>query len=260
VYRKHLVCDSEQSSKQEVYCTLFNIYFGADMSRIIALSISVLFLTSCGDPRTYFEDRSTRRTTTLKDDPGFAQKDSGMIKITPLDEPTPFPTVAPSLRPSLNVATVFSGDIAGADGKQKFYRFLEKNDQKQIKLDLLLSDDQVAQVNDVDRGKTWYFDLGFQDKDGFTTGGEMMIDVAKNKGDLRLNGNHLTGNIRVIDWSGPRQGLMSITAKPAASSNTITNTFPGLSVPPIAVPRSTPSTRPRAVNKEIKPSDNNPPI
>ena len=236
------------------------------MSRIFVLSISVLFFTSCTDPRQYFEDRSARKSSTLKDDPGYAQKDSGLIKITPLDEPTPFPSITPGVRPATIGATAFSGDIAGADGKQKFYRFLEKNEQKTIKLDLLLSDDQVLQINDVDRGKTWYFDLGFSDKDGFPTGGEMLIDVAKSKGDLRLNGNHLTGNIKVIDWSGPRQGLMSITAKPATQAIGIAPPIIRNPEPFIAsTPRPNVTTRPRTVEKEIRPiqvhpSNNNPPI
>ena len=223
------------------------------MSRLLVLSISVLTFSSCSDPRHYFEDRS--RSATLKDESGFAKKDSGLIKITPLDEPTPFPSITPSVRPATIGATAFSGDIAGTNGKQKFYQFLQKNEQKIIKLDLLLSDDQMQQINDVDRGKTWYFDLGFQDKDGFPTGGEMLIDVAKSKGDLKLNGNLLTGNIKLIDWSGPRQGLMSITAKPATS-----NAIPSMSIPPIAVPRPTVNVRPRSVKPEIKTNDNNPPI
>jgi hypothetical protein len=230
------------------------------MSRILVLSISVLIFSSCSDPRHYFEDRSNR-SATLKDESGFPKKDSGLIKITPLDEPTPFPSITPGVRPATIGATAFSGDIAGADGKQKFYRFLEKNEQKTIKLDLLLSDDQVQQINDVDRGKTWYFDLGFSDKDSFPTGGELLIDVAKSKGDLKLNGNHLTGNIKVLDWSGPRQGLMSITAKPATQTIGI--------APPIirnpepfitSTPRPNATTRPRIVKPEIKTSNNNPPI
>ncbi len=233
------------------------------MSRILVLSISVLILSSCSDPRAYFEDRSGRnRNSTLKDESGFAKKDSGMIKITPLDEPTPFPSITPSIRPATIGATAFSGDIAGANGKQKFYNFLQKNEQKIIKLDLLLSDDQMQQINDVDRGKTWYFDLGFSDKDGFPTGGEMLIDVAKGKGDLKLNGNHLTGNIKLIDWSGPHQGLMSITAKPATSG------APVITIPEpfvASTPRPNVTTRPRTVKKEIRPTqvrpnNNNPPI
>lgn len=230
------------------------------MSRILVLSISVLMLSSCSDPRPYFEDRSSRsRNSPLKDESGFANKDSGMIKITPLDEPTPFPSITPGITPGIKPATIgstaFSGDIAGAGGKQRFYAFLQKNELKTIKLDLLLSDDQMQQINDVDRGKTWYFDLGFSDKDGFPTGGEMLIDVAKSKGDLKLNGNHLTGNIKLIDWSGPHQGLMSITAKPATSG------APVITIPEpfvASTPRPKATTRPRIVNKEIR--DNNPPI
>ena len=224
------------------------------MSRILVLLIPVLIFSACSDPRHYFEDRSNR-SATLKDESGFAKKDSGLIKITPLDEPTPFPSITPSIRPATIGATAFSGDIAGTNGKQKFYQFLQKNEQKLIKLDLLLSDDQMQQINDVDRGKTWYFDLGFEDKDGFPTGGEMLIDVAKSKGDLKLNGNHLTGNIKIIDWSGPRQGLMSITAKPATQgAPIISNPEPFVA----STPRPNATTRPRVINKEIR--NNNPPI
>lgn len=168
-----------------------------------------LLLSACTEAKRFLDDKPTAKTsaTPLKDDPGLAIK------------PSPSPTVSASAKSAVSAA-VFTGDIAGKTGKRMLYQLLEKNDKKPVKLDVLLSDEQLAQMDEVDKGKRWYFDLAYEGEDGFNTGGELLIDITKGKGDLRLNGNHLTGNIVVTNWTGPKQGLMSILAKPAKSEAT----------------------------------------
>ncbi len=171
----------------------------------IALCLMVLLVSSCTEARRLLDDKadSKAKPTPRTGDSSIALK--------------PSPSVSPSPKAALATATVFSGDIAGKTGKRLLYQLLNKNDKKPVKLDVLLSDEQLAQINDVDGGKKWYFDLAYQGEDGFNTGGELLIDITKGKGDLRLSGNHLTGNIVVTNWSGPKQGLMSILAKPVSS-------------------------------------------
>lgn len=166
--------------------------------------------SACTDAKRWLDDKPVAKTTAtpLKGDPGLAIK------------PSPSPTVSASAKSTTISAVAFTGDIAGKTGRRMLYQLLEKNDKKPVKLDVLLSDEQLAQMDDVDKGKRWYFDLAYEGEDGFNTGGELLIDITKGKGDLRLNGNHLTGNIVVTNWTGPKQGLMSILAKPANRETT----------------------------------------
>lgn len=159
--------------------------------------------------------------------------------------PTPAAMASPSssAKPSPSGAA-FRGDIAGKAGKQRLYEFLEENDKKIIRLDLLLSDEQLSELNDVNKGKRWYFDLAYPDKEGFNTGGELLIDISKGKGGLHLDGNHLTGQIKVTNWNGPHQGLMSINAKPITETADAKSATDGKTAPsPSAKPQA--ATRPR---------------
>ena len=167
-----------------------------------ALCLVVIFFSSCTETKRFWDDKSAAKTTPTP----RSNEPSLTLKATPAAAQSPKATPATS--------ATFSGDIAGKAGKRLLYQLLEKNNKKSVKLDLLLSDEQLAQMNDVDKGKKWYFDLAYEGQDGFNTGGELLIDIGKGKGDLKLNGNHLTGNILVTNWTGPQQGLMSISAKP----------------------------------------------
>ena len=171
---------------------------------LMALCLAGLLASSCTEARRLLDDKadSKAKPTPRTGESSIALK--------------PSPAVSPSPKAAPVTAAVFSGDLAGKAGKRLLYQLLDKNDKKLIKLDVLLSDEQLAQINDVDGGQKWYFDLSYQGEDGFNTGGELLIDITKGKGDLRLSGNHLTGNIVVTNWSGPKQGLMSISAKPAS--------------------------------------------
>ncbi len=163
------------------------------------------------------------------------------------NEASPVLKASPSASPKIPLARMatFSGDIAGKAGKEKLYVLLEKNDQKIVALDLLLSDEQLAEINDFDKGKRWYFDLAYPDKDGFNTGGELLIDISKGKSGLRLDGNHLTGQIKVTGWAGPHQGLMSINARPVAETAETKPITNGKAAPsPSAKPQA--ATRPRS--------------
>ncbi len=175
---------------------------------LFALILAVFFCSSCTEAKRFLAEKTDTKAkpTPQINDPSLTLKAS------------PSASQSPKVTPA--TTATFSGDIAGKAGKRLLYQLLEKNNKKPIKLDLLLSDEQLEQLNDVDKGKKWYFDLAYQDQDGFNTGGELLIDITKGKGDLRLTGNHLTGNIVVTNWTGPKQGLMSISAKPASSEPT----------------------------------------
>ena len=172
------------------------------------LSLLVVFFSSCADAKRFLDEKTDTKAkpTPQVNDPNITLKAS--------------PSASQSPKATPATAATFSGDIAGKAGKRLLYQLLEKNNKKSVKLDLLLSDEQLAQMNDVDNGKRWYFDLAYEGQDGYNTGGELLIDIGKGKGDLKLSGNHLTGSIIVTNWSGPKQGLMSISAKPASSEPT----------------------------------------
>lgn len=178
--------------------------------KIIIAFFICLLLSACTDAKRFFDDKPTVKTsaTPLKGDPGLAMNAS------------PVPSASASAKSTAASAVVFTGDIAGKTGRRMLYQLLEKNDEKSVKLDVLLSDEQLAQIDEVDKGKRWYFDLSYEGEDGFNTGGELLIDIGKGQGDLKLSGNRLTGNIIVTNWTGPKQGLMSILAKPANSETT----------------------------------------
>ena len=198
----------------------------------LILLVGLVFgFSACTEAKRWLDDKPAAKAspTPQANDPSVALKSS------------PSPTGSQS--PKATTAAVFSGDIAGKAGKRLLYQLLEKNNQKPIKLDMLLSDEQLEQLNDVDKGRKWYFDLAYQGEDGYNTGGELLIDIGKGKGDLKLNGNHLTGNIIVTSWTGPRQGLMSIGAKPA-----------GNEPPPAKEPKTAPSQ-----SKKNQSAANNPP-
>lgn len=169
----------------------------------VAFYLVAVFCSSCTEAKRFLDEKAESKAspTPRASDPSLTLKAS--------------PSAAQS--PKATSAT-FSGDIAGKAGKRLLYQLLEKNNQKTVKLDLLLSDEQLEQLNEVD--KKWYFDLAYPGDDGFNTGGELLIDIAKGKGDLKLSGNRLTGNILVTNWTGPKQGLMSIGAKPVSSEPT----------------------------------------
>lgn len=171
------------------------------------LCLSVLILTSCSSVDSLLK----KAESTKYSETAAKTKTSG----TPNHNSSPAAAASaqPSVKPVVSAAA-FKGDIAGKAGKEKLYDFLEGNDKKIVNLDLLLSDEQLEQLNDVDKGKRWYFDLAYPDKDGFNTGGELLIDISKGKTGLRLDGNHLTGQVKITAVSGPHQGLMSINAKP----------------------------------------------
>lgn len=170
-----------------------------------ALCLVVLCLSSCTEAKRFWDDKTATKTTPTP----RSNEASITLKASP--------AAAQSPKASPATAAAFAGDIAGKAGKRLLYQLLEKNNKKQVKLDLLLSDEQLTQMNDVDKGKKWYFDLAYEGQDGFNTGGELLIDITKGKGDLKLNGNHLIGNIIVTNWTGPQQGLMSISARPVMS-------------------------------------------
>ncbi|MBL8207184.1 MAG: hypothetical protein JNM09_23325 [Blastocatellia bacterium] len=167
-----------------------------------ALLVCLVFFSACTDAQRWLNDKadSKAKPTPRAGDPSIALKTS--------------PAVSQSPKASPASTAVFSGDLAGKTGKRLFYQLLEKNNKKPIKLDVLLSDEQLEQLHDIDKGKKWYFDLAYPGEDGYNTGGELLVDVSQGKGDLKLNGNHLTGSIVVTTWTGPKQGLMSIAAKP----------------------------------------------
>ncbi len=174
---------------------------------LLPICCSVIFSPACTDARRLLEDKTASRPK------ASAVKE---IQISPpkeLTSPSVSPTTATSTKPA-PLASSFKGDIAGKNGREKLYNFLEKNDKKTVRLDVLLSDEQLQQLDDVDKGKRWYFDLAYPDKDGFNTGGELLIDISKGKTGLKLDGNHLQGQIKITGWNGPHQGLMSISAKP----------------------------------------------
>lgn len=147
-----------------------------------------------------------------------AKPKAASLKTSPTVAPNHSPSASPSAKSSVSAAA-FKGDIAGKAGKEKLYIFLEKNDKKTVQLDLLLSDEQLTELDDLGQGKRFYFDLAYPDKDGYNTGGELLIDIAKGQGGLRLDGNHLTGQIKVTSVNGPHQGLMSIKAKPVTETS-----------------------------------------
>ncbi len=167
----------------------------------------VIFSPACTDARRFLEEKtaSKSKATAVKEIQVFPPKET--------TSPSPSPTASTSAKPA-PLASSFKGDIAGKNGKEKLYNFLEKNDKKTVKLDVLLSDEQLQQLDDIDKGKRWYFDLAYPDKDGFNTGGELLIDISKGKTGLKLDGNHLQGQIKITGWNGPHQGLMSINARP----------------------------------------------
>ena len=170
------------------------------------LCLVVLGCASCTEATRFLEDKSNAKAP-----PTSRSNDAGLtLKASPSASSSPKVTIAKT--------AAFAGDIAGKAGKEKLYAFLEKNDQKIVALDLLLSDEQLEELNDVDKGKRWYFDLAYPDKEGFNTGGELLIDISKGKSGLRLDGNHLLGQIKVTGWAGPHQGLMSINARPVTET------------------------------------------
>ncbi len=160
--------------------------------------------SACTEAKRFLDEKAESKASPTP----RASEPSLTLKASPSQSPKATPTSS----------ATFSGDIAGKAGKRLLYQLLEKNNQKPVKLDLLLSDEQLEQLNEVD--KKWYFDLAYPGDDGYNTGGELLIDMAKGKGDLKLTGNRLTGNILVTNWTGPKQGLMSIGAKPASSEAT----------------------------------------
>lgn len=198
-----------------------------------ALCFVVLFFSACTDAKRLWDDKTASKATPAP----RPNEPSVTLKASPPQSPKATPAAT----------ATFSGDIAGKAGKRLLYQLLEKNDKKSVKLDLLLSDEQLAQLDEVDKGNRWYFDLAYQGEDGFNTGGELLIDIGKGKGDLRLSGNHLTGNIIVTNWSGPKQGLMSIRAKPA--SNEAAN-----------VKKEEPKSSPQVEGKKKQSAANNPPL
>ncbi len=169
------------------------------------LACVVISFSACTEAKRFWDEKAASKATPTPraSDPSITLK--------------PSPAASPGSKATPATTATFSGDIAGKAGKRLLYQLLEKNNKKSVKLDLLLSDEQLEQMNDESKGKRWYFDLAYEGQDGFPTGGELLIDIAKGKGDLRLSGNHLTGNIIVTNWAGPHQGLMSINAKPASS-------------------------------------------
>lgn len=178
--------------------------------KILTVLIStVVFTAACTEARRLLDDKTATKTKATP------AREGSLIALH--ESPSPSPAASTSLKPT-PAASAFKGDIAGKSGKEKFYNFLEKNDKKTVKLDLLLSDEQLEQLNDVDKGKKWYFDLAYPDKDGFNTGGELLIDISKGKSGLHLDGNHLQGQIKITGWNGPHQGLMSVTAKPVSGN------------------------------------------
>lgn len=168
------------------------------------LTCLMIGFSACTDAKRWLDDKADTKAkpTPIRDDASIALKSS------------PSPSQSPKAPPA--TTATFAGDIAGKTGKRMLYQLLEKNDKKTVKLDMLLSDEQLAQLNEVDSGKKWYFDLAYEGQDGFNTGGELLIDITKGKGNLKLNGNRLTGNIVITNWSGPKQGLMSVMAKPTS--------------------------------------------
>lgn len=182
---------------------------------LLFCSISIL-LTACTDARRYFEGRTDSRakSSSIKE---TSRESSSLPDLFASASPSPSASTTTSAKPASNLAA-FKGDIAGKAGKEKLYNFLEKHEQGAVKIDLLLSDEQLQQLTEAD-AKKWYFDLGYEDKDGYPTGGELWIDISKGKNGLHLDGNHLQGQIKIAGWSGPHQGLMSINAKPMGSEN-----------------------------------------
>ncbi len=170
-------------------------------------------LTACTDARRYFEGKTDSRakSSSIKE---TSREASSLPDLFGSPSPSPSASITASTKPAANLAA-FKGDIAGKAGKEKLYNFLEKHEQSAVKVDLLLSDEQLQQLTEAD-AKKWYFDLGYEDKDGYPTGGELWIDISKGKNGLHLDGNHLQGQIKISSWNGPHQGLMSINAKPVS--------------------------------------------
>ena len=200
-----------------------------------ALCLVVVFCSSCTEAKRFLDDK-----TAAKASPTPRAYDSSIAL-------KPSPSVSQSPKAAPTSAAIFSGDIAGKTGKRLLYQLLEKNDKKPVKLDVLLSDEQLAQINEVDSGKKWYFDLAYQGEDGFNTGGELLIDITKGKGNLKLSGNRLTGSIAVTNWTGPKQGLMSISAKPASGER-------------VSAKTEEPKPSPQIEGKKKHSAANNPPL
>ncbi len=208
-----------------------------------ALCFIVLLFSACTDAKRWLDDKadSKAKPTPIRDEPSIALKSS------------PSPSQSPKATPA--TTATFSGDIAGKTGKRMLYQLLEKNDKKSVKLDMLLSDEQLAQLNEVDSGKKWYFDLAYEGQDGFNTGGELLIDITKGKGNLKLTGNRLTGSIVVTNWTGPKQGLMSVMAKPAGDNSADTKKDE-----PANTKAAKPSPSASVEVKKKQSAANNPPI
>ena len=139
------------------------------------------------------------------------------------------PTAGPVDRRPVATADValpaFRGPIATPAQKRALERFLGALPQgATFRLVLVLSDAQVARLGPDEQNRL-YLDLATPGSDGRASGSELLIvpgagrDVAPRVDVGRTRGaGRLTGTFRLVEVSGPRQGVMSIVAEPVGGS------------------------------------------
>ncbi|MFN0120158.1 MAG: hypothetical protein ACKV2V_06620 [Blastocatellia bacterium] len=125
----------------------------------------------------------------------------------------------PGASPRAGKNTVsFRGDLHRIAEIKRLENFLFEQDRKTVLVDLYLSPEQISDLHaENDR---LFIPLVYADEDGIDTGSELLIDLRNGAEGLSLDegAGRLRANLRVVSVTGPRQGIMSIVARPVSLS------------------------------------------
>ncbi len=112
----------------------------------------------------------------------------------------------------------FTGEIGSRQAREKLFNFFSKYEKKVVTLDVTLSKEQVAELDDVEKGEILYVSLTYKEQadDVHSTGAEVLIHIEKGMKGLTLDRatGKLRGKVRVTEIAGPHQGIMSVNLSP----------------------------------------------
>jgi hypothetical protein len=123
------------------------------------------------------------------------------------------PTPAANSSPQVQSFSAYVGDNKG---KRKFIDFLTKNERKIVSIDIVLSDEQMANVRNSSEGKNMLFvDLNYQGES--PSGGELYIDLSKGEKDFSLGQREqrMQSYLKIVVVQ-MQQGIFLINAVPVS--------------------------------------------